>query len=845
MVIYLKPTGSELVQQTVFAIPGLRHEFEVIRLWEVPMADLLPFPGLLPLAILSRTDDQIQALREIAQRITSLPTPAAQSNPAAGTAILAGLVLEKAINGTGMELFDHHLDILTQTEAPLAARMRPRSLDEFVGQEAIIGPGRLLRRAIQADQLSSLIFYGPPGTGKTTLAEIIARTTQAHFIAINAVLAGVKDIREAITTAQDRRKLYQQRTILFVDEVHRFNKSQQDALLPWVENGTVILIGATTENPYFEVNSALVSRSRLFQLKPLTPEDLQQVVQHALRDPQRGYGHWQVQLEPAALEHLVRVANGDARAALNALELAVLTTAPDSEGIIPITLTIAEESIQRRAVLYDKEGDAHFDTISAFIKSLRGSDPDAALYWLARMIYAGEDPRFILRRMLILASEDVGMADPQAVVVVNACAAACDRVGMPEGRYPLAQAALYLATCPKSNSTMGFFDALAAVEQEQQGDVPLHLRDAHRDKQGFGHGAGYLYPHAYREHWVAQQYLPNRLQGQVFYQPSHQGYEAQIQQQVARQREAQLAAMVEGLGGVSPGSLTVGWVRDPGEAALQTLQERWRERTLGQLGQRLARIRDRLFELAQLQRHELVLDWQAGNGLLTWEALRRVPEGGVYACVQTAQDQQALTEAALMLPPLLRPILVQTDGQHLAPALDADLRFDCVLGRNVLMAVVDKVAMLEQLQDYLHPRGRVVLAEAVPRQAQRLYRLIEPDRLGATLYRKLVAAEEAIYTQTQDARVNWDGADLEAMLTQAGWRVECWEEPLSTEVLITAGLIQNWFRCPQQPPSYADHLAQHVGDRDLKKVRQAFVAHLCDRTVPWESHWLFLRLTRF
>jgi putative ATPase len=446
--------------------------------------------------------------------------------------------------------------------------------------------------------------------------------------------------------------------------------------------------------------------------------------------------------------------------------------------------------------------------------------------------------------MLILAGEDVGMADPQAVVVVNACAAACDRVGMPEGRYPLAQAALYLATCPKSNSVMGFFDALAAIEQERQGEVPLHLRDAHRDKQGFGHGAGYLYPHAYREHWVPQQYLPNGLQGQVFYQPSHQGYEAQIQQQVARQREAQLAAMVEGLGGVMPAALTVGWAKDPGEAALQTLQERWRQRTLGQLGQRLARIRDRLFELAQLQRHELVLDWQAGNGLLTWEALRRVPEGGVYACVQTERDQQALTEAALMVPPLLRPTIVQTGLQHLAMALKEDLRFDCVLGRNVLMAAVDKVAILEQLQDYLHPRGRVVLAEAVPRQAQRLYRLIEADWVGATLYRRVVAAEEAIYTQPQDARVNWDGAALEEMLAMTDWRVERWEEPLSTDVLVTAGMIQHWFRCQQQPPSYADHLAQHLGDHDLNTVRQAFVAHLCDRTVPWESYWLFLRLTR-
>ncbi|HEY9663747.1 MAG TPA: AAA family ATPase, partial [Allocoleopsis sp.] len=400
-----------------------------------------------------------------------------------------------------MTLFEQHYQHLTHTEAPLAARMRPRTLDEFIGQEHIIGQGRLLRRAIQADQLSSLIFYGPPGTGKTTLAQIIANTTQAHFISINAVLSGVKEIREAISTAQAQRGMHSRKTILFIDEVHRFNKAQQDALLPWVENGTVILIGATTENPYFEVNKALVSRSRIFQLKLLDQSALQQVLQQSLTDHDRGYGQLNVKIDDDAVAHLTNIANGDARALLNALELAVETT-PQIENTIHITLAVAEESIQRRAVLYDKEGDAHFDTISAFIKSVRGSDPDAALYWLARMVYAGEDPRFIFRRLLILASEDIGLADPQAVVVINACTEAFERVGMPEGRYPLAQATLYLATAPKSNSVMGFFDALATIEQEQAADVPVHLQDANRDKHSFGHGAGYLYPHAYQDHWV-------------------------------------------------------------------------------------------------------------------------------------------------------------------------------------------------------------------------------------------------------------------------------------------------------------------------------------------------------
>ncbi|WP_390883405.1 AAA family ATPase [Kovacikia minuta] len=655
-----------------------------------------------------------------------------------------------------MDLFDQHRQAITEAEAPLAARLRPRTLDEFVGQDAIIGPGRLLRRAIQADQLSSLIFYGPPGTGKTTLARIIANTTQAHFIAINAVLAGVKEIRTAIATAQEKRGMYNQRTILFVDEVHRFNKAQQDALLPWVENGTVILIGATTENPYFEVNQALVSRSRIFQLKPLDETDLRKVVQQALEDSDRGYGTLKVQLDSAALDHLVNVANGDARALLNALELAVETTPPDKQGVLPITLAVAEESIQRRAVLYDKEGDAHFDTISAFIKSIRGSDPDAALYWLARMVYAGEDPRFIFRRLVILAGEDVGMADPNAVVVVNACAQAFDRVGMPEGRYPLAHATLYLATAPKSNSVMGFFDALSAIEQEREADVPTALKDANRDKKGFGHGAGYLYPHAYRDHWVAQQYLPSRLQGQVFYQPSDQGYEAEIRTQVTRRREAQLAALVEGVGVAMPEILTFG--------TLDSAQERWLQRTIGQAGERLGTLRDRLFAIAHPQRHHLVLDLNAGSGLLTWEALRQVPEGGVYACVYTATDAAALTEQATALAELSRPIILSTSLVHLPATLKAqtpEIRFDHIVGRNALTREADKAGVIRSLVTWLHPNGAITLAETIPRHAQRLYRLLDPTWLSSRLYQKLVQAEEMIYHQAAEPMVNWDIEDLQ------------------------------------------------------------------------------------
>ena len=388
------------------------------------------------------------------------------------------------------DLFAFHGEQRRQQLAPLADRLRPRTLDEFEGQSGILAEGRLLRRAIKADRVGNLILHGPPGVGKTTLARIIANHTRAHFSSLNAVLAGVKDLRTNVDDARQRLERHGLRTILFIDEVHRFNSAQQDALLPWVENGTVTLIGATTENPYFEVNKALVSRSRLFRLLPLEPADLHRLLQRAINDVERGYGERSVTITAEAAEHLVDVAGGDARSLLNALELAVESSEPDPEGIIQINLAIAEESIQQRAVLYDKQGDAHYDTISAFIKSLRGSDADAALFWLARMVEAGENPRFIFRRMLIAAGEDVGLADPQAIVVVEACAAAFERVGLPEGLYPLAQAALYLAGTEKSNSVLGFFDAVKRVRAARAQDVPGHLRDANRDGDGFGDGVG-------------------------------------------------------------------------------------------------------------------------------------------------------------------------------------------------------------------------------------------------------------------------------------------------------------------------------------------------------------------
>ena len=442
------------------------------------------------------------------------------------------------------DLFDHAMRERMRREAPLAARMRPRTLDEFIGQEHIVGPGKLLRRAIEADRLfSSIILWGPPGTGKTTLAMIIANTTRSHFETISAVLAGKAELRRVIEGARQRRKYHQQRTILFVDEVHRWNKAQQDALLPHVEDGTITLIGATTENPYFEVIGALVSRSRVFQFRPLSEHQIRQVIRRALQDPERGYGDRPVRLDQDALEHLVRVAGGDARNALNALELAVESTPPGPEGVIHITLEVAQDSIQRRAVLYDKDGDVHYDTISAFIKSVRGSDPDAALYWLAKMLYAGEDPRFILRRLLILAGEDIGLADPMGLVVAAAAAQAFEYVGLPEGVYPLVEATLYLATAPKSNSAMAYFKAYKLLEEQGAVEVPDHLKDASRDAAALGHGKGYQYPHSFPEHHVGQQYLPDALLGVRFYSPSEEGYERQVAERLARWRDAQRRAL--------------------------------------------------------------------------------------------------------------------------------------------------------------------------------------------------------------------------------------------------------------------------------------------------------------
>lgn len=621
-----------------------------------------------------------------------------------------------------------------KSNEPLAARMRPRNLDEYIGQDHIIGKGRLLRRAIAADQLTSVIFYGPPGSGKTTLARVIANHTKSNFITLNAVLTGVADIRDSIKKAEDFYNLYSRRTILFVDEVHRWNKSQQDALLPWVENGTIILIGATTENPFFEVNKALVSRSRVFQLKPLTQEDLYKAAQQALKDPERGYGHWNVVFEDGALEHLIETANGDARSLLNALELAVETTPeewkPKASTPVPaygttifISKDAAEESIQKKVVLYDRDGDYHYDIISAFIKSLRGRDPDAALYWLARMVRAGEDPHFIFRRMLISACEDTGLADPHAISVVESCAQAFDRVGMPEGRFFLAHAALYLSTAPKSNSSLAFFDALTSVEQEDA-EVPNHLRDASRDAEGFGHGSGYLYPHAYKDHWVAQQYLPDTLSGRVFYTPSTQGYEGKIRNDILSRRELQIASILEkaengnemtsdelasspettgSINKFSPvkqvpksefGSnpLNEWWISDhfktgngktgenltfspkdnSKEIALDRADRFWRQRLDSNRAEILLKIRDTMIEIAQLTRHHRNLVWNADSGLLLWEVARKCPEGVTCGVCRTEQGKHILEQYGRTLGDLDRPILQTRENSTSSEYMSSD-----------------------------------------------------------------------------------------------------------------------------------------------------------------------------
>lgn len=438
-----------------------------------------------------------------------------------------------------MDLFDYMRDNTMKKEAPLASRMRPDNLDEVVGQKHIIGKDKLLYRAIQADKLSSVIFYGPPGTGKTTLAKVIASTTSSIFKQINATSSGKKNMQEAVAEAKDNLGMYGKKTILFIDEIHRFNKAQQDYLLPYVEDGTIILIGATTENPYFEVNSALLSRSNIFQLKPLESDDIKILIERAISDVEKGMGVYKATIDDEAKDFLANMANGDARAALNAIELGVLTTERAEDGYIHITLDVAAECIQKRAIKYDKDGDNHYDTISAFIKSMRGSDPDAAIYYLARMLYAGEDIKFIARRIMICAAEDVSNADPMALVVATAAASSVERIGMPEAQIILAQAVAYVASAPKSNSAVSAIEeAMKLVSEEETSSIPSYLLDTHyKGAAKLGHGIGYKYAHDYKNNYVKQQYLPDEIKDRIFYKPSDNGYEKKIKEHFKKIKE--------------------------------------------------------------------------------------------------------------------------------------------------------------------------------------------------------------------------------------------------------------------------------------------------------------------
>ena len=735
-------------------------------------------------------------------------------------------------------LFDFAAKERLEKGQPLAARMRPVTLDEYIGQEHILAPGRLLRRAVQADQLSSLLFYGPPGTGKTTLASVIANTTKSFFVTLNAVMAGIADLRDVTESAQRRLKEYGQRTILFVDEVHRWNKAQQDALLPWVENGTVILIGATTENPYFTVNRALVSRSRIFQLKPLEERHIRQIILNALADEERGYGKLNVKIDDDALEHLANIANGDARAALNAIELAVETTPPDDEGVIHITMSVAEESIQRRAVLYDREGDFHFDTISAFIKSMRGSDPDATFYWLAKMVYAGEDPRFIFRRMIIFCSEDIGMADPNALRVVMSAAEAFDRIGLPEGHYPLAHAALYCATAPKSNSVMGFFDALKSVEGEREGEVPNHLRDASRDKEGFGHGVGYQYPHAYRDHWVAQQYLPGTLQGKIFYEPGSIGYEKELASLVRLRRELQLAALKDAESELAPPEILTFSNVDKG-------RDKWLARAVDNISANLSVVRDGIFSAKKLQRHELVLDLTADTGELTLQAIRDVPEGGVWSLTSNAASAAALSELVANLSEMRKPQILTGRVEDLpslmAEPQSAGVRFDMIVGRNLLGKCRDRKARLEALKPFAANGCVLSLAEMLPKRSQRLAELlpknVSDDELAA--FQQFAEFENRIYNDDVDERVNWDENTLADVFEAAGWtrpRVEI--SLLTRQQVITRENVNRWF-C-ERPDCFGSMLLAHGMDGDdVVRFRDAVVNYLLNQKVTWHSYVAF------
>ncbi len=764
-----------------------------------------------------------------------------------------------------MDLFNSSVK---KTEGPLASRMRPRNLDEYIGQDHIVGKGRLLRRAIATDQLTSVIFYGPPGTGKTTLARVIANHTKSNFITLNAVLTGVQSIRDSIAQAEEHRKLYDRKTILFVDEVHRWNKSQQDALLPWVENGTLILVGATTENPFFEVNKALVSRSRVFQLKPLEKKDLEQAALNALSDKERGYGRWKVEFESGALDHLVETANGDARSLLNALELAVETTPeiwnpeavpcqPSEGSTIFISKETAEESIQKKVVLYDRDGDYHYDIISAFIKSLRGSDPDAAMYWLARMIAAGEDPHFIFRRMLILSCEDVGLADPNALVVVQSAATAFDQVGLPEGRYHLAHAALYLSTCPKSNSSMAFFDALSAVEKEDA-DVPNHLKDGSRDAEGFGHGAGYLYPHAYKDHWTAQQYLPTALTGRVFYNPTNEGYEKRIKDDVLQRRELQIAAILEediGNQKTAPyeadAHILDWWVAQhkksgsikqeenltfsPGDSKRNT----WQKRLDSNRAQVLYEIREKALSYIQIVRHTRCMIYGNDDGLFIWELWRKTPEGLTCALCKTERGKTILSQYASTLSEIEKPHFSCKAADFSSYAFDTIIAKDCITSSSLLDRQITDILTLVPL---LSDTGTILLINKIPQKSQKISTLLfQHYPVEESLCRKLEEIETIFFQgnagkeETKDL-FSWNEHTIREAFEKKGYHIFYETSSFSEKRLISKQEIDTWLNTDTS--QYGSFLADNLDKEEFQKIK-SLLLFLTQKTIQWTTHTAF------
>ena len=785
----------------------------------------------------------------------------------------------------------------TCEESPLADRMRPRVLDDIIGQDHIVGPGRLLRRAIQADRLSSVIFYGPPGTGKTSLAKVIANTTRGVFENLNAVLTGIKDIREVIDRSDERLRLYARRTILFVDEVHRWNKAQQDALLPWVENGTVILVGATTENPFFEVNRALVSRSRIFQLKSLDSEALLKTAERALQDKERGYGNWKVIFEDGALDHLVEVAGGDARSLLNALELAIETSPAETKWPPPpgseihVSMEAAEESIQRRALLYDRDGDYHFDTISAFIKSVRGSDPDASLYWLAKMTRAGEDPAFLFRRMIILAMEDVGLADPAAISTVIACAEAFDRIGFPEGNFALSEACLRLATAPKSNTTMAFFDALKEVEKEDA-DIPAHLRDPNRDKESFGHGEGYIYPHAYREHWAAQAYLPPALRGRIFYNPSLSGHEGIIRDEVLRKREIQAAVILDmsQTGSALQSSVLNGSARE-GQDAQEILswssnskgKEGWFKRLESGRSGLLLSDRTAVFGQCSIARHHRVLIPAANDGLLLWESQRLCPEGLVAALVDTIEQKDTLYGLSAVLDEAERPIievLSELPSPEKAEELFSCRIFDHIVSREPWRRFItargraNSISILDILDNFalsakmlLADGGTISILQSPPSRGERISRILQEECdasqgcaasqrsiASPDLTEKLAKAEDEFFGKTINSDVksekttklkdnvqiwNWDAETLEKSFEKAGFNTGIKVLEQSEDRLITTKDLATWF--DREKSVWGAAISAALDEKDFYEVQKHLENRIKQGPIKWKWKSLLLK----